>query len=172
MDLCIEGSCKKNPFAQDLDRQPEEAEVVVTAAVCPYPKHAVPPAETVPDATVPQFNPTQTRFVDLSQPDSAGGKRGGKLSNEVLDERLATMHPQLMECIDLGACYSEQPLLGGDFEFQLQVAGTGQVVAASVITSEPLRLAPVLACARRSASNVQFPPFDGTMSVRYAVTIE
>ena len=163
MDACIDGICRRNPFMHGAEREEPLAETA--SAACPYPAGKIPPPDRIPDAKVPEYDPARTRVVDLK----AGNER---LSDHVLDEHLQAIHPRLMECIDLGACYSESPLLGGRFDFSLRVAGSGTVTEASVTTSPQLNLAPVVACARRSVAEVRFPKFDGSMTVTYSVVID
>lgn len=163
MDLCVEGTCRKNPF---MDGSANEAQLEESSgAICPFASDQVPAAKSIPDANVPEYDAARTRVVDLR----AGNER---LSDQVLDSHLESIHPQLMECVDLGACYSERPVFGGTFEFQLRVAGNGTVTEASVTTSPHLQMPPVIACARRSVAEVRFPRFDGTMSVSYSVVID
>jgi hypothetical protein len=165
MDLCQDGVCKKNPFWTGLS---EEVEDAPAQATCPYAPQEVPPIEEHDDSDIPQFDPTRTRTVNAGE---IGGD-GERLGDDVLDEHLAAIHDRLIDCIDLGACYSEQPPAGGDFEFVLRLAGTGRVEAVTVQTSEALGIEPIVACARRSVYELQFPTFDGTMTVTYAVTID
>jgi hypothetical protein len=163
MDACIEGVCRKNPFMHGAAR-PDAVEATASA-VCPYASSEIPPVDDIPDAGVPEYDAARTRVVDMQ------GKNE-RLSDEVLDGHLEAIHPRLMECIDLGACYADDPLFGGTFDFQLRVAGSGAVTEASVTTSPQLQLEPIVACARRSVAEVRFPPFEGTMSVTYSVVID
>jgi hypothetical protein len=165
MDLCRDGVCTKNPFWTGLAHDADEAPA---RATCPYAPEDVPAIESHADADIPQFDATATRVVDMGNPASDGERLG----DDVLDEHLAAIHDKLIHCIDLGACYVEDPPSGGDFDFRLRLSGTGEVTAVSVETSPALRIDPVVACARRSAWELRFPAFDGTMTVTYAVTID
>jgi hypothetical protein len=165
MDACIDGVCRKNPFMHGAAREEIEG---TASAVCPYPPGEVPDADAVPDAEVPEYDAGRTRVVDMNKK----GSGDERLPDQVLDAHLEAIHPRLMECIDLGSCYSDDPLHGGRFDFELRVAGTGAVIEASVATSADLQMRPIVACARRAVSEVRFPKFKGTMSVTYSVVID
>jgi hypothetical protein len=162
MDRCnSDGVCQKNPFMHGAVR-PDIVEESVSA-ICPHPPGEIPPEESTPNAKVPEYDPARTRSVDMN-------RNSERLSDQVLDSHLEVIHPQLMECLDLGACYSEEPLFGARFDFELRVAGSGAVTEASVTTTP--RLHAVVACARRSVADVRFPKFKGSMTVTYSVAIE
>jgi len=167
-EVCVRGVCEKNPFMQGLRGVQEEP--VEAQATCPYPPDEIPPADSFTASDIPEVDAKKARVIDLRNEKAKGGEE--RLSDSVLDEHLAGIHGRLIECIDLGACYTEEPLAGGEFSFRLTLAGSGKVTSVSVDLSPELRIAPIVACARRAVWETRFPRFDGAMNVTYEVAID
>ncbi len=135
---------------------------------CPHSPEDVPALETLPDASIPQFNRRRSRASNMH-------RGNDRLQDIDLHQHMMGMQPQIFACVDMAACYDDGTELGGDGEldFELELKPDGRVAAVSVDVSEGLDHPSVVACARRAIYDYRFPAYDGgQMMVSYSMTIE
>ena len=141
----------------------------VRFAECPFDPDEVPPLEDlVADVKLPEFRADRSRASNYLSGDDY-------LDDVTLSEHMAGVQDQILDCIDIAACYADETNveLVGEVAMELEVSSSGRVRAASVDVTEALAVDPIVPCARRAIAGLRFPEIDGGNTfVSYALTIE
>jgi len=135
-------------------------------ATCPVAKSDLPPIETlVDDSDIPEYNRARTRRTNM-------GSGQEFLQDWELHEQLLHVQGAFFDCLDLAACYAQEPASTGELDFMFELEPDGRVSAVSVAPSEELDDPVVRACARRSVFQTRFTSWKGgRMVVSYNLEI-
>ena len=138
----------------------------ISYAQCPYAPEDVPPQGSLSDASLPEFRTDRDRRSNYLNGEE-------RMDDTVLSEHMAPMQDQILRCIDLAACYTDDEALVGEIAMRLEVLPNGRVHAATVDVTDQLAVDPVVPCTRRALAELRFPRLDGGNTfVSYAMTIE
>lgn len=169
IQTCELGLCEEDPLL-------EKAQTVAThspnagtfregeQANCPYAESELPPMEElIDDSKIPEFERGRGRRSNMN-----AGR--AFLQDHELHEHLLGVQGALFTCLDMAACYQEQPVVRGALDFDFELEPDGHVSAVSVAPSEELNNPVVLACARKSLYEFRFPSWNGgRMIVSYSI---
>ena len=167
---CEFGSCgfDFNPSKSTISSNSPRAGTFAEGATasCPYDPAELPPMEALlDDSIVPEFKRHRSR--------KANHNLGGAfLQDHEIHSHMLGYQGRLFDCLDMAACYSDHELGDGELDFEFELEPTGKVSAVSVKSSEQFSNPVVLACARKSLYEFQFPSYDGArMVVSYSLQI-
>lgn len=137
-------------------------------STCPYPKHELPPLEKLlDDSDIPEYNRTRSRRANHASGDQF-------IQDWQLHEELMRAQGAFFDCLDIAACYQDEPSSTGELDFLFELEPDGRVSAVSVDPSTGLDDPIIRACARRSVYQTRFPTWQGgrmVVSYNLAITI-
>lgn len=140
------------------------AEVITGEAIDEPGAEPLPPFVAVDDRKIPEFSAAEPQALDMK----AGSER---LSEAVLDQHFARVHPAIVDCVTTASRYGE--LGSGDLKFKLRILPTGKVESVSVTAPASLRVWGIVPCARKAVFDHRFPGFDGpAIAVNFGVDVD
>src|SRR5690606_16631256 len=133
---------------------------------CPFPKDEIPPlAKLLDDSDIPEYSRARNRRTNF-----ASGEQF--LQDWQLEQELMRAQGAFFTCLDVAACYADEPASTGQLDFLFELEPDGRVSAVSVAPSSELDQPIIRACARRSVYETKFPTWrGGRMVVSYNLAI-